>query len=177
MHQLDEFVLDADVIEEIFNNPDPKNAKKLEKILAKRFKKHAGNPKFKKLSDRLEELRDKAEQGLITSIEFVKELCKLAKETVQAEKELEALIQEKTPQAALTELFLELKTNKTPAVVERIVLDIDTIVRMVSFPGWQKSNQGEREVQSSLRKILWVKYKIKDQILFDRAYAYIKEYY
>ncbi|TDS13537.1 type I restriction enzyme R subunit [Maribacter caenipelagi] len=177
VHQLDEFVLDADVIEEIFNNPDPKNAKKLEKILAKRFKKHAGNPKFKKLSDRLEELRDKAEQGLITSIEFVKELCKLAKETVQAEKELEELIQEKTPQAALTELFLDLKTDKTPAVVERIVLDIDTIVRMVSFPGWQQSNQGEREVQSSLRKILWVKYKIKDQVLFDRAYAYIKEYY
>jgi len=177
VHQLDEFILDADVIEEIFNNPDPKNAKKLEKILAKRFKKHAGNPKFKKLSDRLEELRDKAEQGLITSIEFVKELCKLAKETVQAEKELEELIQEKTPQAALTELFLDLKTDKTPAVVERIVLDIDTIVRMVSFPGWQQSNQGEREVQSSLRKILWVKYKIKDQVLFDRAYAYIKEYY
>lgn len=177
VHQLDEFVLDADVIEEIFNNPDPKNAKKLEKILAKRFKKHTGNPKFKKLSERLEELRDKAERGLITSIEFVKELCKLAKETVQAEKELEALIQEKTPQAALTELFLELKTDKTPAVVERIVTDIDTIVRMVSFPGWQQSNQGEREVQSSLRKILWVKYKIKDQVLFDRAYAYIKEYY
>ncbi len=177
VHQLDEFVLDADVIEEIFNNPDPKNAKKLEKILVKRFKKHAGNPKFKSLSERLEELRDKAEQGLITSIEFVKELCKLAKETVQAEKELEALIQEKTPQAALTELFMELKTDKTPAVVERIVTDIDTIVRMVRFPGWQQSNQGEREVQSSLRKILWAKYKIKDQVLFDRAYAYIKEYY
>jgi len=177
VHQLDEFVLDADVIEEIFNNPDPKNAKKLEKILVRRFKKHAGNPKFKKLSDRLEELRNKAEQGLITSIEFVKELCKLAKETVQAEKELEALIQEKTPQAALTELFLELKTDQTPAVVDRIVADIDAHVRVVSFSGWQQSNQGEREVQSSLRKILWAKYKIKDQVLFDRAYAYIKEYY
>jgi type I restriction enzyme R subunit len=177
IHQLDEFVLDADVIEEIFNNPDPQNAKKLEKILVKRFKKHAGNLRFKKLSDRLEELRDKAEQGLISSIEFVKELCKLAKETVQAEKELEELIQEKTPQAALTELFLELKTDQTPAVVERIVIDIDAIVRVVRFPGWQNSNQGEREVQSSLRKILWAKYKIKDQTLFDRAYAYIKEYY
>lgn len=177
VHQLEEFVLDADVIEEIFNNPDPKNAKKLEKILVKRFKKHAGNPKFKKLSDRLEELRNKAEQGLISSIEFVKELCKLAKETVQAEKELEDLIQEKTPQAALTELFLELKTDQTPAVVERIVTDIDAIVRVVRFPGWQTSNSGEREVQSSLRKILWAKYKIKDQVLFDRAYAYIKEYY
>ncbi len=177
VHQLDEFVLDADVIEEIFNNPDPKNAKKLEKILIKRFQRHAGNPQFKKLSERLEELRNKAEQGLISSIEFVKELCKLAKETVQAEKELEALIKEKTPQAALTELFLELKTDQTPAVVERIVTDIDAIVRVVRFPGWQLSVSGEREVQSSLRKILWAKYKIKDQVLFDRAYAYIKEYY
>ena len=75
-------MLDADVIEEIFNNPDPKKVKKLEKILLKRFKKHAGNPKFKSLSERLEELRDKAERGLISSIEFVKELCKLAKETL-----------------------------------------------------------------------------------------------
>ncbi|MBU3025910.1 type I restriction endonuclease subunit R [Zobellia galactanivorans] len=177
VHQLDEFILDADVIEDIFNNPDPKNAKKLEKILIKRFKKHAGDPKFRSLSERLEELRDKAEQGLITSIEFVKELCKLAKETVQAEKELQELIQEKTPQAALTELFTELKTDQTPAVVERIVADIDAHVRIVSFDGWQQSNQGEREVQKSLRKVLWAKYKIKDQVLFDRAYAYIKEYY
>ncbi len=177
VHQLEEFVLDADVIEEIFNNPDPKNARKLEKILIKRFKKHEGNPNFKKLSERLEELRDKAERGLITSIEFVKELCKLAKETVQAEKELEEAIAEKTPQAALTELFMELKTDQTPAVVERIVTDIDAIVRVVSFPGWQTQNSGERVIQQELRKILWVKYKIKDQVLFDRAYAYIKEYY
>ncbi len=177
VHDLEEFVLDADVIEDIFNNPDPRNAKKLERILIKRFRKHAGNPKFKKLSERLEELRDKAEQGLITSIEFVKELCKIAKETVQAEKEMEEEIQEKSPKAALTELFLELKTDQTPAVVERIVTDIDSIVRVVRFPGWQQSRQGEREIQSSLRKILWAKYKIKDQVLFDRAYAYVKEYY
>lgn len=177
VHQLDEFVLDADVIENIFNNPDPNNAKKLEKILVKRFKKHTGNPKFKKLSELLEALRDKAEQGLITSIEFVKELCKLAKETLQAEKELEAEQQEKTPQAALTELFLELKTDQTPAVVERIVNDIDAIVRQVRFPGWQKTASGEREIQKSLRQAL-LKYKLhKEQVLFDRAYEYIKEYY
>ena len=47
----------------------------------------------------------------------------------------------------------------------------------VRFPGWQQSNQGEREVQKSLRKAL-LKYKLhKDQELFDRAYMYIKEYY
>lgn len=177
IHHLEEFVLDADVIEDIFNNPDPKNAKKLEKILIKRFQKHEGNPKFKKLSELLEELRDRAEKGLITSIEFVKELCKIAKETVQAEKELEQLLQDKSPKAALTELFIELKSDQTPAVVERIVADIDAIVRVVSFPGWQKTVSGEREVQSSLRKAL-LKYQLhKDQVLFDRAYSYIKEYY
>lgn len=177
VHKLEEFVLDADVIEDIFNNPDPKKTQELEKILVKRFKKHGGLPKFKKLSERLEELRDKAERGLITSIEFVKELCKIARETVQAEKELAEAVQEKSPKAALTELFLELKTDSTPAVVERIVSDIDAIVRVVRFPGWQKTNQGEREVQKSLRKQL-LKYKLhKDQALFDRAYAYIKEYY
>lgn len=177
IHPMDEYVLDENVIREIFENPNPENSKKLEKILIKRFKKHAGNPKFKKLSERLEELRDKAEKGLISSIEFVKELCKLAKETVQAEKEIEQLIQEKTPKAALTELFMELKTDQTPAVVERIVSDIDAIVRVVRFPGWQKTVAGEREVQKSLRKAL-LKYKLhKDQILFERAYSYIKEYY
>ena len=83
----------------------------------------------------------------------------------------------KSPKAALTELFMELKTEETPAVVERIVSDIDSIVRIVRFPGWQKNVSGEREVQKSLRQAL-LKYKLhKDQVLFDRAYAYIKEYY
>jgi type I restriction enzyme, R subunit len=177
VHQLDEFVLDADVIEDIFNNPDPKKTKQLEKLLIERLKKRDGIPEFKTLSERLEALRDKAEKGLISSIEFVKELCKLAKDTIHAEKEMAEAVQEKTPQAALTELFLELKTDQTPAVVERIVNDIDAIVRVVRFPGWQSTVSGEREVQKSLRKAL-LKYTLhKDQDLFDRAYAYIKEYY
>ncbi len=177
VHTLEEFVLDADVIENIFNNPDPKKIKQLEKDLIQRFKKHSGNGEFKKLSKRLEELRDKAEKGLITSIEFIKELCGIAKETVQAEKNLAQEIRKKSPKAALTDLFLELKTDETPAVVERIVTDIDAIVRIVNFPGWQNTTGGEREVQKSLRKAL-LKYKLhKDQVLFDRAYGYIKEYY
>lgn len=77
----------------------------------------------------------------------------------------------------LTELFLELKTDKTPAVVERIVSDIDAIVNIVRFPGWQNSVAGEREVQKSLRKTL-LKYQLhKEEELFEKAYLYIKEYY
>lgn len=177
VHVLNEFIMDADVIENIFNNPDPRKVKQLEKVLAERFKKHGDLPTFKSLSERLEELRDKAEKGLIASIDFVKELCKIAKETLQAERELEEAVQDKSPKAALTELFLELKTDQTPAVVERIVSDIDAIVRVVRFPGWQDTTGGEREVLKSLRKAL-MKYKLhKDQELFEQAFAYIKEYY
>ena len=161
----------------IFNNPDPKKVKQLEKALIRRFKDRNDLPIFKSLSERLEELRDKAEKGLIASIEFVKELCKIAKDTILAEKDLDNVLQEKSPQAALTERFLEVKSSETPAVVERIVSDIDAIVRVVKFPGWQTTSTGEREVQRSLRKAL-LKYKLHtDQVLFDRAYAYIKEYY
>ncbi|WBM75339.1 type I restriction endonuclease subunit R [Saprospira grandis] len=174
---LSEFVLDADVIEDIFNNPNPKDIKKLELDLIKRFKKHKGNASFKALSERLEKLRDKAEAGLIKSIDFIKELCKLAQETVQAEKEALSQAEQKDAKTALTELFLEAKTAQTPAVVTRLVNDIDSIVKVVRFDGWQTSASGEREVQKSLRKTL-LKYKLhKEHELFERAYEYIKEYY
>jgi type I restriction enzyme R subunit len=172
-----EFVLDAEVVDDIFNNPNPKKIKNLEEELNKRFNKHLFISTFKALSERLQELRDKAEQGLISSIDFVKELCKIAKETVQAEKEILNEIEQKSAKTALTDLFLELKTDQTPVVVERIVNDIDAIVKVVRFPGWQTTSSGEREVQKSLRKAL-LKYKLhKDQVLFERAYAYIKAYY
>jgi len=173
IHKLEEFVLDGNVIEDIIKDADPKKIKEVEKILISRFKNHKNDPKFKNLSERLIDIQNRLEEGLITSIDFVKELCKLAKETLQLEKELK----EKTPQAALTELFIELKSDQTPAVVERIVNDIDAIVKIVRFPNWQNSNAGQREVQKSLRQTL-LKYKLhKDQTLFVRAYEYIKEYY
>lgn len=174
---LEEFVLDADVIDDIFNNPNDKKIKKLEKELLKRFKKYEGDPRFKALGERLEDLRDRAEKGLIASIDFVKELCKLAKDVVQAEKDALSQDELHSAKAALTELFLESKTDQTPAVVERIVNDIDEIVKVVRFAGWQNTASGEREVQKSLRKTL-LKYQLhKDQQLFERAYTYIKEYY
>lgn len=174
---MEEMILNADVIDDLINKKDPKQAQKLVKILISRLAKHKGILKFKELSERLEEIRDKAEKGLINSIEFIKELCQIAKETLQAEKDTEAKDEQKNAKAALTELFLEMKTDKTPAIVERIVTDIDEIVRIVRFDGWQNSTTGEKEVKRELRKILWVKYKIKDEELFNKAYEYIKEYY
>lgn len=107
----------------------------------------------------------------------MKELLSLAKEVVQAEKKVDPVDEQARAKAALTELFIEVKNGKTPVVVERIVSDIDEIVRLVRFPGWQNTKAGEREVQKALRKVVYVKYKVKDQDLFDRAYGYIRQYY
>ncbi|RLT52227.1 MAG: hypothetical protein DWI68_02605, partial [Chloroflexi bacterium] len=79
--------------------------------------------------------------------------------------------------AALTALFIEIKNKNTHVIVERIVADIDAIVKQVRFDGWQTTSQGEREVQQALRRALH-KYKLHtDQELFEKAYGYIRQYY
>lgn len=174
---MEEMVLDAVVIDDLMNKKDPREAEKLMRLLIARFRKHGGDITFKKLSDRLEEVRRRAEQGLISSIEFIKQLCEIARDTLQAERSIYSPEERKSAKTALTELFIELKTDKTPVVVERIVNDIDEIVRIVRFPGWQDTVSGEREVQKSLRKTL-LKYQLhKEEELFEKAYGYIKEYY
>ena len=176
-HDMETMILDEKVIDDLMNKKDPREANRVLKLLISRLNKHGNHPIFKKLSERLEAIRDRAEKGLINSIEFIKELCQLAKETLQAEKGFEPKEEQKNAKAALTELFLELKTDTTPAIVERIVNDIDEIVRVVRFDGWQNSTTGLKLVAKELRKVLWIKYQIKDEELYNKAYEYIKEYY
>lgn len=174
---LDTLVLDADLLEAVLSNPDPKKAKEIEIKLKRRLRGKAGKPKFKQLSERLDTLKDRFESGQINSVEFLKQLLQIAKETLQAEKEVPPEEDEDRGKAALTELFNEVKTTDTPVVVERVVADIDEIVRLVRFPGWQGTQAGEREVKKALRKALF-KYKLHaDEELFEKAYSYIRQYY
>jgi type I restriction enzyme R subunit len=128
-------VLDADLLELVLSNPDPKKAKEIEIKLKRRLRGHAGNPKFKQLSERLDALKERFESGQINSVEFLKQLLEIAKETLQAEKEVPPEEGEDRGKAALTELFKEIKTAETPIMIERVVTDIDDIVRLVRFPG------------------------------------------
>ena len=177
--EMEEMILDAEIIDNLMNkkNPNLREAEKIVKILDSRLKSRGNDPVYKALGERFEEIRDKAERGLIDSLEFIKQLCELAKDTLRVEREQKTIQEQKSAKAALTELFLEMKSDQTPAVVERIVNDIDDIVKIVRFDGWQNSITGEREVQKSLRKTL-LKYKLhKNEDLFNKAYNYIKEYY
>lgn len=138
---------------------------------------HTKDPKFIKIGEKLETLREKYEQGLVTSIEFLKLLLELAKEAAQAEKEVVPEQEVDKGIAALTELFNGLKNRSTPVIVERIVADIDSIVKIVRFDGWQSITAGKQEVKKALRSVVWIKYKIKDKDVFDKAYSYIEQYY
>ena len=175
---LDEIVVDAELLEAVLGSPDPKKkAKELEIKLGQRLRKHMGNPNYKALSERLEKLKERHEAGQLHSIAFLKELLDIARDVVAAEKETPPEEDEDRGKAALTELFQEVKNDSTPVVVARIVNDIDEIVRLVRFPGWQQTSAGEREVKKALRKTLF-KYKLHaDAELFEKAYGYIKQYY
>ena len=175
---LETLVLDAELLEATLGDPDPdKKAKEIAVKLTGRLRKHAGNPKFKALAERLEELKKRHQQGLLLSIEFLKELLELAKDVVKTERETPIEEDIDRGKAALTELFEEARSGETPVMVRRIVDDIDEIVRAVRFDGWQATHAGEREVKKALRRTLF-KYKLhQDADLFDRSYGYIREYY
>lgn len=176
---LDVLVMNADIIDEFLSSQGDakKKTKEIEIKLVARLKKHKGDPKFQKLGERLEELRMRHEQGLIQSVEFLKLLLQLAKDTLDAEKQVDPKEEQDKAKAALSELFAGVKTDNTPVIVERIVADIDDIVKIVRFDGWQATDAGRQEVTKALRKIIYLKYKIKDNELFDKAYKYVEMYY
>ncbi|MEQ1870656.1 MAG: HsdR family type I site-specific deoxyribonuclease [Vicinamibacterales bacterium] len=175
---LDTLVVDAELLEAIMGSPDPTNrAKEFETKLTARLRKHMGNPRYQQLSERLEALKDRHERGLLNSVEFLKQLLDLARDLVATEKDTPPEEDVDRGKAALTELFQQVKDPSTPVVVERIVADIDEIVRLVRFPGWQQTAAGEREVKKALRRSL-LKYQLhQDLELFERAYGYVKQYY
>ncbi len=175
---LDTIVLDAQVIEDLASGKEREGTvEELERQITARIAKHINNPKFVELGKRLNDLRDKYSHGQQVSLDFLKELFALARDTVAAEKEVAEVPREERGKAALTELFESLKDPDTPVMVEGVVNDVDQVVRSVRFEGWQNTSEGDRLVQQALRKTLYVKYKIRDNDIYERALGYIREYY
>jgi type I restriction enzyme R subunit len=152
----------------------------VEKVLRLRLVTHKGEPNYKKFAEKLDELRQKMEQSLITSIDFLKQLLQLAKDVLEEEQRIEQPQDKRAKaRAALTELFESIKTEETPIIVEQVVNDIDNeVVNIIrQFNDAFQSVTARREIKKKLRAILWIKYQIKDQEVFDKAYSYIEMYY
>lgn len=179
----DVLAMDAEIIEKFIAGDTTleKRRRKVEIDLAAIILSHPTDPRFIALGERMEKLREEHEAGLLTSIQFLKALLALAKDAVQIMKSQPANDQNNDPfargKAALTELFQSVRNENTPVIVERIVNDIDGIVKIVRFPGWQNTPTGKREVSRNLRDVIMRKYRIKDQDVFNRAYSYVEQYY
>ena len=167
------------MIEKLTDNGEKveREAKKLEISLVALIHRHEDDEQYIALGKRVEELRAKVEAGLLNSIEFVKQLLDLAKEAAQMEKAAEEIAPEEKGKAALTKLFESVRASNTPVIVERLVNDIDGIVKLVRFPGWKDTTEGRKLIRKSLRETIMVKYKIKDTEVFDKAYRYVEQYY
>ncbi len=168
-------VMDADSVFELTEKERKKKAKKLNiSLMAKIRSKNI--PGFEELGKRLERLKEKYEAGVLSSLQWLKDLLDAARDMVRLEnKTSEAVIPD--DKQALTEIFLEVKNDTTPQIIANVVEDIDKIVRATRFEGWQSSLTGQKEIQKVLRQTLF-KYKLhKEQELFDKAYDYIREHY
>jgi type I restriction enzyme R subunit len=154
----------------------------LEKRLQAKLHGHHSHPVWISLSEQLEALRKERIDSALASVEFLKRLLQLARELVGAEKasevgELDDIEVVDPHLGALTQILREYAPPDTPAVIEVVVEQIDSIVRPVRGTGWQTSHPGDREVRRQLRDILRRNALPPIGELFDRAYAYIREHY
>jgi type I restriction enzyme R subunit len=122
-------------------------------------------------------LRERYGQAQQASLEFLKELFAIARDTVAAEKAIAETPREELGKAALTELFESLRSDDTPIIVTNVVNAVDEVVRGVRFEGWQSTGEGDRLVKQALRRTLYVKFQIRDNEVFERALGYVREYY
>lgn len=171
--------MDAAIIEQFIagNTTQDKRSRKIELDLAAIIRKHPNDARFIELGERMEKLREEHEAGLLTSMEFLKALLEMAKDAARMEREVIPEEEIDKGVAMLTKLFQSIRNTSTPIIVERIVSDIDGIVKIVRFPGWQNSPTGRKTVSRSLRDVIMRKYRIKDTEVFDKAYSYVEQYY
>jgi type I restriction enzyme, R subunit len=179
---LEELVINSAVLDVAISAADAKKkSEEVMKMLHARLGKHPVTGKFKLIAEKIEELKEKMRLNLETSIGFLKKLLEMAKELLEAEKEVTPEDNRARAKAALTALFESVKaeSGKKNLIVENIVNDIDEqVVRVVrNFSDAFESVAGKREVRKLLRSILWIRYQIRDPEVFDKAYSYVEQYY
>ena len=181
---LEDLVVDSNILDTCVND-EKKRSKtiiEIKKMLILRLgiSKHKNHPKMRELAEKLRELQERMKQDQADSIEFLKQLLDIAKQMMKLERELDQPEdRRKQAKAALTELFETVKSENTPIAVERIVNDIDEqVVRIIRrFPNAFKAITGKQEIRKNLRSLLYLKYKIKDNDVYEKACQYVEQYY
>jgi type I restriction enzyme R subunit len=150
------------------------------------------SPTYRSLAERLDHLRQAQLETAADSIEFLKRLLEVARDLVVVDREEEHLAkavasgtasgrrEAALPEArigALTQIFREYRPETSTEILERVVQEIDEVVRQVRFTNWQATYEGSREVRKAIRRGLQKYGLAHEHELFDRAYAYVAEHY
>ena len=139
--------------------------------------------RYHSLAERLDRLRQMQLATAEESQLFLKMILSLATEAVELEREAEQeeagseVIAPDPRRKALTQIFIEYKPDFTPDILERIVNDIDHIVVVSSFKGWQERSDGDKTVKREIRKMLKSYGLEPTGELFDRIYTYVRANY
>ncbi len=141
------------------------------------------HPIYKSLAERLARLRERTLAAAQQSIDWLREAFQVAGDLTEAERvEREAgragLDLLPDPRVgALTQIFYETAPDGTPELIERVVLDIDAIVRHISYDGWAITHEGDRLVRRNVRAVLRKHGMHTIDGLFEDAYDYISKNY
>lgn len=189
-------VSDADTLERLRSEGfereveefEGKSADEVIDSIAERLKRRlaAGDGKndaqFASLAERLDRLRERQLTAAQEAFDWLRELFGVAKDLTAAEKADDAGVESNLPDpriGALTQIFHEYAPENTPATIERVVLEVDEIVKQTTADdsGWMHTNAGDRAVRQALRKTLGHYGLHEVPGLFDAAYEYIAEHY
>ncbi|MGC3995503.1 MAG: HsdR family type I site-specific deoxyribonuclease [Propionicimonas sp.] len=154
--------------------------------LKKRLQGPNGNhPIYRSLAERLEDLRARTIADAQQSIDWLRDAFSVARDLRAAEKAedeagVDGLDLLPDPNVfALTQILRECAPPDTPVLIERVVAEVDAIVKEVTAgnSGWASTQKGDRAVRREVRNTLRTYGLHTVPGLFERAYAYIAEHY
>ena len=154
--------------------------------LKKRLQGPNGNhPIYRSLAERLEDLRARTISDAQQSIDWLRDAFTVARdlraaENAEDEAGVEGLDLLPDPNVfALTQIFREYAPPETPVLIEKVVAEVDAIVKEVTAgnSGWASTQKGDRAVRREVRNTLRTYGLHIVPGLFERAYDYIAEHY
>jgi type I restriction enzyme, R subunit len=175
-NDLNTLKMDENLLNRIKSGESSQEPQVIEIMIINRLQKYQNKKDSIVLGRKLEDIKKRYNDGMLTNVQWLNELLKLAAEIVESEKKT-TTVNKIDHTKALTRIFNKSKTKATPKEIEEIVLDIDKIVHQIIFDGWQETNAGVKLVQKNLFTILMKHNLHADEELFDSAYDYISRHY
>lgn len=143
-----------------FDGGSKSGSRNFEADLTARINANRNDSMYQHLGEKVERLKEQLALGQITSAEYLRGMREIMREAENIDRLKENL----------TELFRGMNVP-----LEQIISDIYDRVSPAMTGNWKNTTEGTRKVKVALRTVMWLKYGIKDEQIFSRAYNYIEQ--